>query len=399
MKTSLFIATLVSGCFLSAAAFAAKSGPGFQFKGGQATLTPSVNLGLFWESNANNSAENEESGSGWRLRPAASFGYDTKHTNLGLNGFYTMERGFDSKDAEDNDSYGVSFSLRQELGRRFNLSVTTSYSRSENDQFYGSEWNAYGVPRIDTTKSEHYAVQAALGYRTDRWQASFGGGWNRDHQLSGSKQENDSYTAMGLVGRAVGPHMFWNFSASLSINKPERGNTSESYYLMTGVSGDVTKRTSYNALVGVGIYDYSGYQSSTEFGPAYDISLAHKLSRRIALSLSLSSRFEPEYNGGDVKAYYVYSHNLTGAVNFQWTDVLSSRLNGSVLFEQHESPNNSNNTTSYDRTYLRVAFTTNYKFNDYVALYGTVSWKTDMYSGDRKDTDNLRADFGLSFTF
>lgn len=398
MKKPHIFAAVLFGCFAASMASAEKKGPGFQFDGGRMTLVPTVSVGAFWESNAHNTAHNEKSGGGWRVQPMLSFGYDTKRTNLGINGFYTLERGFDSKDAEDSDSYGVNIGLRQELSQRWNLTLSTSYSRSENDEFYGADWGPYGLSRIDTDRQENYSANLGLGYRSSKWQASFGAGWSRSKQLDGWKQTSDSYNLSVMGGRAIGPHTYWNVSLSMSVDDPEYGNTSESYYLMTGVSGELSERFSYSAMAGVGIYDYSGYYGETEFGPSYDISGAYKLSRKIALSLALSSRYEPEYNG-DSKAYYVWSHNLTGAVNVQWCDVLSSRFDVAVMYEEHTAPDHWNGSRDYDRTYLQFAFNTYYKFNDYASLYGGVSWRTDMYSGDRDDRDNLRADVGLSFTF
>lgn len=399
MKKPLALVAVLCGCLMASAVRGADSkGPGFRFDGGKMVLTPAVSVGAFWESNTRNTAKDEKSGAGWRVQPTLSFGYNAKRTNLNINGFYTMERGFDSKDAEDSDSYGVSLGLRQELGDRWNLTLSTSYSRSENDEFYGEAWSPIGLSRIDENRQESYTANVALGYRSNKWQASMGAGWSRTKQLDGWKQTTDTYNVSLMGGRAIGPHTYWNLSLSMSVDDPEFGNTSESYYLMTGVSGELSNRFSYSAMAGVGIYDYSGYYGETEVGPSYDISGAYKFSKRIAFSLALSSRYEPEYNG-DAKAYYVWSHNLTGAVNFQWTDVLSSRFNVAFFYEEHTAPDNWAGARDYDRTYVQVAFNTYYKFNDYASLYGGVSWKTDMYSGDRDDVDNLRGDIGLSFTF
>lgn len=403
MKKPLALAALLCGCLMASAVQGGifdvkKEGTGFQFAGGKAVLTPSVSIGAFWESNARDTSHDEESGGGWRVQPTLSFGYDAKRTNLGINGFYTMERGFEDKDAQDSDSYGVNIGLRRELSQYWNLTLSTSYSRSENDEFYGDTWSPYGLSRIDEDRRETYTANGALGYRTDKWQLSIGAGWSRSKELDGWKQTTDTYNFSVMGGRAISFKTYLNVSLSMSVDDPEYGNTSESYYIMTGVSGDLSKRFSYSAMVGVGIYDYSGYYGETEFGPSYDISGAYKLSRKIALSLALSSRYEPEYNG-DSKAYYVWSHNLTGAVNFQWTDSFSSRLNLAAFYEEHTAPDNWNGSQDYERTYLQIAFNTYWKVNDYASLYGGVSWKSDMYSGDRDDRDDLRGDIGLSFTF
>lgn len=406
MKNPLLLAAVLCGCLMASVASAEATGhkgPGFQFMGGKLKLIPTVNVGAFWESNARDTAHNEESGGGWRVQPTLSLSYDMRRTNLGVNGFYTMERGFESKDAQDSDSYGVNIGLRHELSERWNLTLSTSYSRSENDEFYGdtwnnNTWNPYGLSRIDENRQETYNANLALGYRSEKWQASFGAGWHRSKQLDGWKQTSDSYNASVMLGRAIGPHTYWNVSLSMSMDDPEYGNTSESYYLMTGASGELSKRFSYSAMAGLGIYDYSGYYGETEFGPSYDISGAYKLSRKVALSLALSSRYEPEYNG-DSKAYYVWSHNLTGAVNVQWCEVLSSRFNTAIMYEEHTSPDNWRGSRDYERTYLQFAFNTYYKFNDYASLNAGVSWKTDMYSGDRDDKDDLRADIGLTYSF
>ncbi len=393
MKMAHFLTATLCGCLALPAL--AKEGPGFQFNGGRLQVNPVVTTGVFWESDNGNGKD--DSGGGWRIQPALSFGYNTRRTNLGLNLFYTYERGFEDKDARDSDSYGVNLSLRQELSRRWNLMVSTSYSRSENDEFYGYDWNKSGVPLIDEDRQENYNFNTALGYRTDKWQASIGAGWSRSKLLDGWKNCSDVYNLSVLGGRAIGPHTYWNASVTMSIDKPDYGNTSESYYLMTGVSGETSARTSYSAMAGVGIYDYSGYYGETDIGPTYNISGAYKLSRRVALSMALSSRYEPEYNG-DAKSFYIWSHHLTGAVNFQWTDVLSSRLSVAGMYEQHETPSGTA-ARSYDRTYVQLSFSTSYKLNDYVSLYGSVSWKEDMYSGDRKDEDEYRMDAGLTFRF
>lgn len=398
MKKPLLFAAFLCGCLLALPAQAAKE-PGFCF-GGSANewiLTPRVDTGIFWESNAHDTSDDEDSGAGWRVQPALNLTHQGRRTKFSAGAFYTMERGFDSDDAQDRDSYGVNFSFLRELRQNLNFTLSGSYVRSEDDDFYWAD-DITRTPQIDTDKREHYNFNTALGYQGSRWQWTVGAGWSRTRDLDdGENDTTDTFTFNALAGRAIGEHRYWNLSLTASIDDPEYSGTSYSYYLMTGISAQASARLSYNVLVGVGMYDYSGEESDTDFAPAYNASLSYKINRTFALALSLSSQYEPEYNGSTDKTY-VWSHNLTAAVNAQWTSRLSSRLNVAFLYEEHIYSGHGYGR-DYDRTYMKVSFNHYWKFNNYTSIYGGISWSGDQYSGARDDKDNLRADVGLSFTF
>ena len=391
MKQPLIFAAALCGCLFAAMA-QAKQGPGFTFAGGHGTMNIGVGIGAFWESNARDTAKNEKSGAGWMLTPHLSLGYDTKHTNLGVNAFYTMQRGFDSKNAQDRDSYGVNLSLRQELSPRWNLSLGAAYSRSEDDNFYDF---GGALPSIDKTKSEHYNANAALGYRSNKWQASFGLGWNRTKQLTGLKNETDSYNASISGGKAIGPRAYWNVGLSTTWDDAKRAENSQGYYLSTGISGEFSKKSTYSVNVGLSFYDYSGVVDDTAVDPYYSISVDHKFNRTFAGALSFNSRYESEYDG-NAGIYYVWSHNFNAGLNAQWNSVLSSSLNVAVMYEEHRAAIGAD----YERTYAQIALGSAYRFNDYVSLNGSLSYKCDLANGEgRDDTDDVRASVGLNFVF
>ena len=250
-------------------------------------FSPSVSVGAFWETNARNTSHDTESGGGWRVQPSFSLSYAGKEGvkdigSFSLSGFYSMERGFDSDNGQDSDSYGLSISTRRKLARNLTFSASASYSRSENDEFYGDTWNDYGIPRVDENRSESYNANAALGYQGDKWRWSAGLGWSRSKQLDGYKNESDSYSLSLTAGRAVFARHYWNLSFSTSWDDAD--DNSQAYYIRTGMSGSISKKLTYNALVGVGIYDYSGYEDDTAFGPSYDVSVAYKINRTFAAS-------------------------------------------------------------------------------------------------------------------
>lgn len=358
-------------------------------------LSPMVSVGAFWESNARNTSSNEKNGGGWRVQPSFTLSYAGKEgvAELGsfsLSGFYSMERGFDSDNAQDSDSYGLSISTRRKLARNLTFSASASYSRSENDEFYGETWNAFGTPRIDENRSETYNANLGVGYQGDKWQWSVGLGWSRTKQLDGFKNQSDSYNLSVMAGRAVAHRHYWNVSFSTSWDDAD--DNSQAYYIRTGMSGSISQKLTYNAMVGVGIYEYNGYEDDTAFGPSYDMSLAYKINRTFAASVALSSQFEPEYDG-DQRSYYIWSNRLTGALSAQWNERWSSRLNVAWSYEDHQG---NSGEGDYDRTYIQTSLSTSYVLNRFTSLYGTVSWKNDMYS-DGDDTEDLRLDVGLSF--
>lgn len=401
MKKPLQLAALLCGIFASSALLAAGKEPGFRFANGW-TLTPVVSAGVYWESNVHDTAHNEESGGGWRVQPTLSLNYTAARTRLGINAFYTLERGFDNADGEDSDSYGVSIGLVRELTQRLNLSFSASYSHTDEDEYYGVgwDWNNPDLGRISSDETDSYNVNAALGWvsASQKWQGNLGAGFSHS-EYDDYDNDTTSYNLSAQVGRAIGPHTYWNVSLSGSIDDPDDGDKSVAYYIMTGISGQLSEKLSYTTLVGLGIYDFEGadgYRSDTEYGPSYSASLSYKINRTFALALSLNSRYEAEYNGY-ADCYYVWSHNLTGAINAQWTDTLSSSLRLSAFYEEHIDGGDSGfGDTS--RTYYQIAFSSAYKFNRYLSLTGSVSWKTDDYD-DGETTDNLRADIGLTFTF
>lgn len=399
MKKPLIFAAVLCGCLLALPGLARETKqPGFEFCTGKVRVDPTVNLGLFWESNINNTARNEDSGFGWRVQPALRISYNAKRTTLGTNMFYTYERSFDSKDAGDRDSYGISFTLLHKLNERTRLTLNGAYTRTENDEFY---WNSDPtLPGfLDKDKSENYNLNGALGYTAKRWHASIGAGWRRTKQLDGWKQTSDAVNISAMWGRAIGAHTYWDFSLGTTLDRPDDGDDSISYTLMTGVSGDINARTTYSAMFGLTIYDYSGYVDDTAYGPAYNISGSYRLSRKVTLSLSAGSRYESEYaGGGAARHYYVFSHTLTAAANFQWTDVLSSRLDARINLEQHEDV--SAGRGDADRTYYQLRASTYYKFNQFATLFGSLSYSMDEYDNrSSSDKDNARCEVGLSFRF
>ncbi len=398
MKKPLFLAALLCGCMMASFAQAAAKEPGFKFANGW-TLSPHLSLGAFWESNARDTYGDEKSGGGWRVQPTLSLSQSGRLSTVSINAFYTLERGFDSDDALDSDSYGASLGLTRQISKHYTFTGTASYSRSENDEFYGAGWdlNNPGLSRIDKDRSDHYNLNAALGYQNTRWQWSLGLGWARTRYLDGYSHKSDSYNLNALVGRALGPRTYWNFSFSTTWNKSEYSSSSadNAYYFMTGLSGDISQKLKYSVMGGIGIYDYEGeHGGETEFGPTYSASLAYKLNRTFALSLALSSQYEPEYSG-NVKSYYVWSHRLSGAVNAQWTDKCSSRLNLSWSYEDHIGSGSGN--SDYERVYYHMAFNTSYKVGTHASLYGTLSWRYDDY--DSRSKDDLRFDVGVSYAF
>ena len=400
MRKPLQLAALLCGCLVTSLLVAAPGKePGFRF-GNNWTVSPAVSVGAFWESNARDTYNDEDSGAGWRVQPVLSISHRLgERTDFGLNAFYTMERGFDSDDAQDNDSYGVNLNLSRKLSKRWGLSVSASYSHSENDEYYGVGWNPSNpyLGRIDTEESDHYNVNAALAYLGNHWNLSIGAGWSRSDTKGGN--ENDQYNLSLGAGYILSKTLTWTNTLAMTIQDQYRGNDSYSYYLMTGLSKVISDRLSASAQVGVSMQDYDGYKSETSVDPSYTVSVAYKASRKVALALSMNSRYESEYYG-DTRDAYIWSHNLTGSVNVQWTDVLSSRLTVSGIYEDHTAPAIDYNDET--RTYIQAAFTTSYKFNRYAALYGGVTWTQDEYdygSGGDETKDNVRLDLGLTFTF
>ncbi len=400
MKKPLIFAALLCGLMVTPA-FARHGAPGYNF-GPNLKLAPVVSVGAFWESNARDTRTNEKSGGGWTVRPTLSLTHRGRKTNLSASAFYTMERGFDSKDALDSDSYGLSMGVSRELSQHYTLTFSASYTRSEDDQFY-SMWNntlGRNTDHVDKDKQENYNVSTALGFQNQKWQWSISAGWARTKYLEGYKHETDTYSFSAMAGRAITAHSYWNlsFSTSWDDSSYSGAKDEQGYYIMTGVSGAVTNKTTYNAMAGVAIYDFKGqHGSQTEVGPSYNVGAAYKFNRTFAFSLAMSSRYEPEY-GGDILNYCVWSHHLTGAVNAQWTDKLSSRLNLSWVYEDHMAEKNYKGG-DFDRTYYQIAFNTHYNFTANAAVYGGVSWRTDDYSDESGSKDNLRFDLGLRYSF
>lgn len=403
MKKPFFYAALLCGCMMSTSLLAATSEykPGFRL--GNFKIDPVINAGIAWESNIRNTSQNEESGFLWRLQLAASITpavLESRRNFFSANTFYTMERGFDGDDGADADSYGLSALFRRELSKNWNLTINGAYTRSENDNFLYGGRDAYGnytVPEIYADKSENYNLNAAVGYRGPKWTFGFGVGWHRDHELEGRKTTNDSYTASVQAGHvlpAISPSCYWTTSLSTIYDDPDDGETSNSYTLLTGLSGDFSDRTTYAAMFGLSYYDYSGVIDDTSVNPAYNLSIARKLTRRLAVSAAASSRYEAE-NSGDAKLSYVWSHHLTGALNITIDDRTNARLSLSGIFEEHTYT--SGGKGDYDRLYLQAQVSLHRQF--YRALYGftSLSWRRDDNGSDEKD--DIRFEIGLSWRF
>ncbi len=390
MKKPFIFAFLMCGCFAATNAYAYK--PGFSL--GELKIAPVVNASLAWESNANNSYNNEESALMWRLQPAFSASYSARRTLFTLNGFYTLERGF-SGEGGDTDSYGLSGALMRDIGRDGRFTVNFAYTHSEDDQFYFGGVDADGnvLPSsIDKDKRENYNFSVAYGSRGPRWMYSIGGGWYRTRQLETSGTTNDSYNLTAQGGIATSATNYLSASFSVNADKPERGSTSISYTLMAGVSGDFSERTSYVAMAGVSYYDYSGLIDDTSFSPAYNVSLARKLTRRIAVALALSSRYEAE-DSGWANLYYVWSHHLTASMNYTVDTLTSLRLDLSAAYEDHTGTIEA--AQDYDRIYYNVRGSVYRKLSEVMTGYASISWRRDDNDSNEKDDIRLEAGFSV----
>ncbi|HIV09703.1 MAG TPA: transporter [Candidatus Spyradenecus faecavium] len=405
MKKPLQLAALLCGCLVTSVAFAqaGDKGPGFRFGNGW-NLGASVSVGAFWENNAHDSTEDKESGAGWRVQPSLSLSKQLgSRSSFNTNLFYTMERGFDDEDAEDSDSYGISLGYSRKLSQRWGLSVSASYSHSENDEFYGVGWDAANptLPRIDVDKTDNYQASAGLSYSGNKWNLSFGATWSRTDRDESWGTQSDSYGLSIGAGYKLSRTLSANLSGSMSISDPEDGDTSTSYSLMGGFTKTLSDRLSLTAMAGLSFQDYNGYEDDTTVDPSYTLSLSYKASRRIALALSMHSTYESEYyNDGyyNARTTYVWSHNLTGSMTVQWSDKLYSTLSVSGFYEEHVAT--VSGLGDRDRKYVQLAFNTSYRFNSYVSMYGSVSWKNDQYDYDSGDdsADDIRLDVGMTFT-
>ena len=404
MKKPLQLAALLCGCLVTTSVFAQNidKGPGFRYKGWD--IGASVSVGAFWESNAHNSTTDDESGAGWRVQPSLTLSRQLgDRSSFGTSLFYTMERGFDDEDAQDSDSYGIALNYSRTLNPRWRLSISGSYSHSENDEFYGAGWDPNNpmLSRVDSDETDNYNVNVGLAYTGFRkWNLSIGAGWSRSDYEDSWGSTNDSYNASVTAGYRWSERTSWNFSLSASTDDPDGGETSHSYSLMTGFSHTISNRLSLTAMVGASFQDYQGYNDDTSVDPSYSLSLSYRASERIALALSLNSTYESEYYNDaryNARSTYVWSHNLTGSMTVKWSDKVYSSLSISGFYEEHVAT--VGGLSDRNRTYIQVACNTSYRFNNYVSMYGSVSWKNDQYDGNGDDSaDDIRLDVGLTFT-
>ena len=404
MKKPLQLVALLCGCLVTTSVFAQNidKGPGFRYKGWD--IGASVSVGAFWESNAHNSTTDDESGAGWRVQPSLTLSRQLgDRSSFGTSLFYTMERGFDDEDAQDSDSYGIALNYSRTLNPRWRLSISGSYSHSENDEFYGAGWDPNNpmLSRVDSDETDNYNVNVGLAYTGFRkWNLSIGAGWSRSDYEDSWGSTNDSYNASVTAGYRWSERTSWNFSLSASTDDPDGGETSHSYSLMTGLSHTISNRLSLTAMVGASFQDYQGYNDDTSVDPSYSLSLSYRASERIALALSLNSTYESEYYNDaryNARSTYVWSHNLTGSMTVKWSDKVYSSLSISGFYEEHVAT--VGGLSDRNRTYIQVAFNTSYRFNNYVSMYGSVSWKNDQYDGNGDDSaDDIRLDVGLTFT-
>ena len=404
MKKPLQLAALLCGCLVTTSVFAQNidKGPGFRYKGWD--IGASVSVGAFWESNAHNSTTDDESGAGWRVQPSLTLSRQLgDRSSFGTSLFYTMERGFDDEDAQDSDSYGIALNYSRTLNPRWRLSISGSYSHSENDEFYGAGWDPNNpmLSRVDSDETDNYNVNVGLAYTGFRkWNLSIGAGWSRSDYEDSWGSTNDSYNASVTAGYRWSERTSWNFSLSASTDDPDGGETSHSYSLMTGLSHTISNRLSLTAMVGASFQDYQGYNDDTSVDPSYSLSLSYRASERIALALSLNSTYESEYYNDaryNARSTYVWSHNLTGSMTVKWSDKVYSSLSISGFYEEHVAT--VGGLSDRNRTYIQVACNTSYRFNNYVSMYGSVSWKNDQYDGNGDDSaDDIRLDVGLTFT-
>lgn len=405
MKKPLQLAALLCGCLVTTSVFAQNidKGPGFRYKGWD--IGASVSVGAFWESNAHNSTTDDESGAGWRVQPSLTLSRQLgDRSSFGTSLFYTMERGFDDEDAQDSDSYGIALNYSRTLNPRWRLSISGSYSHSENDEFYGAGWDPNNpmLSRVDSDETDNYNVNVGLAYTGFRkWNLSIGAGWSRSDYEDSWGSTNDSYNASVSAGYRWSERTSWNFSLSASTDDPDGGETSHSYSLMTGLSHTISNRLSLTAMVGASFQDYQGYNDDTSVDPSYSLSLSYRASERIALALSLNSTYESEYYNDaryNARSTYVWSHNLTGSMTVKWSDKVYSSLSISGFYEEHVAT--VGGLSDRNRTYIQVACNTSYRFNNYVSMYGSVSWKNDQYDYDNGDdtADDIRLDVGLTFT-
>ncbi len=398
MKHSLIALTVLLAGFVASTARANEGkGPGFRF-GPHLTLSPVVNVGVFWEDRD----DNDQSGAGWRVQPALSLGYTAKRSTLGLNLYYSMERGFDDDDGLDSDSFGESLSFHHTLSNKWSFSLTQSYTRSETDEFHPS-FDVMKAPTIDNQKTDTFSLGAGVAYHpNERWTHSANAMWSMSKYRDRNGSDSTSASLSYMVGRQIwGGRSNWNTSLTFGLNKPESGDNSTSYTLMTGLGAPFSAKLSWHAMVGASIYNYNGLRNDTSVDPSYSIGGAWKINRRMAFSLSLGSSYGSEYSSAAAqKCYYTWNHNLTAGLNYQWSDRNSTHLNVGFSLEQHVDGAGVGGG-DYDRKYFNVSLSHSYNFNAYTSLYASASYHRDMDDGRGNDDDDsdIRLDVGLSFRF
>lgn len=412
MKKPLAIVALLIGIGMatsSSVAVAASKTPGITFNNGKLHINPAVSIGIFHDSNVHGTydtdEEGEEGGAGWKVAPTLQLNFTGKSTSILLGGSYTANRGFNKEDSLDTDSYGQNLVISHQLSRRIALTLTQSFSHSENDEFRDGLGGA--APSIDNRATQNLSINGALAIQLSSLSSlSLGAGYTLSNSLEDDGADSTSYSFQGQYSRQRSAHTNWLLTGSLGLDKPDDGQGSNSYTLLAGIGSNLAKNINYQVQGGFSVYAFEGSQSETNISPSYSVTLAWQVAHRLALSMAMNSNYQPSDSQKDQANSYIWVNSMTMGVNYKpaFSDKVTFRLDVGYNLEQTIYSGESTfgyTPDDYDRNYFNSRFNVYYAFNPYLSLYaGTgYNYETTNEGGDDKNKTEIRSDIGLQFKY
>ncbi len=394
-----YVALLITVLTLSARA----QEVGIYYPNSNFLWTPSLSLGVYYDSNINSTKKNEpgkKDGVGLTISPSLGLGITGNRIELTARGWYTWERG--NEDGMDGDYWGeqVSLSKWTEKGWRFMLSE--SYRRTNNDEFYGGSDTETAY--IDSREQESFSLNGAIAKTSasEKTVWTLGGGYSKlryigdNRGLSGS----ESYDFQGQINYQLTGKTDLVGVLTFGADSGDMKEDSYQYTAMAGFSSRIglAKKFTYRAVAGIGMYEYGGQGGGSNIAPSYSVSAAWAITDKWALSALANSQFTP--SDSYQNTMYRWSNAFSLGLNYKPRPKFDFRADVSYRIEDNRVDDSTYSALEYTRSYYAFRLRGNYRITRWMSVYASGSYIMDRYDeAYYGDMDEYRIDAGVQFKY
>lgn len=411
IKSLALVSTLLVGGSATAA-------PGDHIRVGDATITPSLRLGMQYRSNSFRTESNNQGSVNFNITPGLAASLDTQSTTFTLNATYTARSFLFLSNGEELDT-ATNRARRQALDRFNNFNIAAGIQALKNRQVGFGLTDALTLqnnPNDGLIDSENpYVTQLRNALRGN---VDFRPGPAFLVTLAAEWTWAEFYVANSVVSREVfntrnayGPRLRlqWKFLprtalvynaeytynnwAVLDPSSPEvpGAMTPDSHEFRTdiGLQGQVTERLRLVAMLGYGVGAFENSRNTTGIGGLL-------VTLRGDYKLSDHHRFNAGYTKSFFDSFFtnaVQANALFAGWNGKYGDKVTSSLRYGIRFENYIGSVERNDVVNIASAGIGINAT------EWMNVGINGSWLQRRSTQDLVEFDDFRAGLGLTFQY